>query len=433
MLRIASVSVCSLMLCLSAHAADWSQFRGPETSGVIEGPEVPTNWSSEANLRWRTELPGKGSSSPIIVGDRIFLTAYTGYGIDPASPGDPKDLQRHLLAFDRITGKELWRRSVGATANEDPYQGFITQHGYASTTPVSDGELVYVVHGKAGLFAYDMSGELVWNIDLGQQSDPAKWGDGSSPILVGDVLVVDANVMGNRLLGLDKRTGNQLWAITDPNFTNGWSTPTPVTIDGQTLVLFNLPKVVIAVDPKSGQEAWRIDSPLDDAACGCIAVAEDKAFWMGSRAGRGIGIRLKPADGKPAGSVLWQSNLRSGICSPLAIKDKLYWCTGGIFYAADLQTGEYVFKERLPRLQGATGGFPNADYSSPIAVSGKMIQFTRNGESYVIEPGEKFNLISHNPPFDGDPSAFSSTPAASNGELFVRSESFLYCIGRPAL
>ncbi|MEM8667952.1 MAG: PQQ-binding-like beta-propeller repeat protein [Planctomycetota bacterium] len=433
MLRSFALSICGLLIGSAVLAEDWSQFRGPNTSGTIEGPAVPSKWSSTENLRWRTELPGKGSSSPIIVGDRIFLTAYTGYGIDPTSPGDASALQRHLLAFDRATGKELWRQSVGATPKEDPYTGFITQHGYASSTPVSDGELVYVVHGKAGLFAYDFDGQLAWNIDLGQKSDPFKWGDGSSPILIGDVLVVDANVMGNQLLGLDKKTGKQLWAISDSKFTNGWSTPTPVTIDGQTLALFNLPSVVLAVDPKTGKEAWRVDSPLNDSACGCIAIANDQAFWMGSRAGRGIGVRLKATDGEPAGSVLWQSNLRSGICSPLALEGQLFWCTGGIFYAANIETGEYTYKERLPRFAGATGGFPNADYSSPIAVAGKIIQFTRNGESYVIEPGESFSLVSHNPAFKDDTSAFSSTPAASNGQLFVRSESYLYCIGTPAL
>ncbi|WP_149497053.1 outer membrane protein assembly factor BamB family protein [Roseiconus lacunae] len=430
MFRQLCFAVCAVLTCSIAPAADWSQFRGPATSGKIEGPAVPTEWSSEKNLRWKTELPGKGTSSPIIVGNRVFLTAYTGYGIDRENPGDPKDLQRHLLAFDRTTGTELWRQSVGAADNEDAYQGFITQHGYASSTPVSDGQMVYVVHGKAGLYAYTVDGELAWNIDLGQKSDPAKWGDGASPILVGDVLVVDANVMGNQLLGIDKRTGNQRWAISDPKFTNGWSTPTPVTIDGQQTVLFNLPNTVIAVDPATGQERWRVDSPLDDAACGCIAVSGDRAFWMGSRAGRGVGVRLAPSDGKPSGSVLWQTNLRSGICSPLAVNEQLYWCTGGIFYSADVDTGEYVYKERLPRMKGATGGFPNADYSSPIAVAGKIIQFTRNGESYVVEPGEELTLVSHNPPFEGDSSAFSSTPAASDGELFVRSESYLYCIAK---
>ena len=125
---------------------------------------------------------------------------------------------------------------------------------------------------------------------------------------------------------------------------------------------------------------------------------------------------------------LWQTRLRSGIGTPIIVGNHMYWTSGGVFYAADLATGDYVYKQRLPRLGGPTGGFPNADYSSPIATGNRIIQFTRNGESYVIEAGDQFQLVAHNPAFADDDSAFSATPAISDGELFVRSESYLYCV-----
>ena len=131
-------------------------------------------------------------------------------------------------------------------------------------------------------------------------------------------------------------------------------------------------------------------------------------------------------------NTLWQTRLTAGISTPVILGDNFYWTTGGIFFAARLATGEYVYKQRLPRLSGPTGGFPNADYSSPIAVGGNIVLFTRNGESYVIKPGDEFQIVAHNPAFDGDTKRFSATPAASDGELFVRSESNLYCIADPS-
>lgn len=418
---------CWLAMAFADAAQDWTRFRGPEGSGRIDGPMTPVEWSSSKNLVWRTPLPGKGSSSPIVRGNYIFLTAYTGYGLDIAEPGDPKDLVRHLLAFDRNTGKELWRASVASNGEEDPYRGFITQHGYASSTPATDGERVYVLLGKSGLYAFDLAGNELWNLDVGQKSDPAKWGDGTSPIVVGDQVVLDAGVLGNHLLGIDKSNGEQIWSIENADFTNCWATPTPIRVGNAELVLFNVPNQVVAVDPSTGKEVWSAASPLKDASCGSIVMDGSTAYLMGSREGHATAIDCSPnAEDK---RVVWKTRLRSGIGTPVILGDSMYWAQGGIFCAANLASGEYVYKERLPRLGGPSGGFPNGNYSSPVAVGDHIIQFTRNGESYVIRPGAEFDLVAHNPPFEGDESAFSATPAISDGQLFVRSEEFLYCIG----
>ncbi|MEM1452776.1 MAG: hypothetical protein AAGI22_26970, partial [Planctomycetota bacterium] len=170
--------------------------------------------------------------------------------------------------------------------------------------------------------------------------------------------------------------------------------------------------------------------PLDDSTCASIVTADGKGYVMGTRRGRGMAFDCTP---EPGGGdrVLWKRNIRSGICTPILVGGGMYWCTGGILMGADVETGDYLYRERLPRLDGPTGGFPNADYSSPVAVGDLIVQFTRSGESYVVRAGEEFDLVAHNPAFDGDESAFSSSPAVSNGELFVRSEAFLYCISAP--
>jgi outer membrane protein assembly factor BamB len=356
------------------------------------------------------------------------VTCYTGYGLDLKNPGNPAELVRHLIALDRSTGKEVWRASVPSSAEEDPYRGFITQHGYASSSPVADGERVFVLFGKSGLFAYDREGKQLWQANLGTQSDPAKWGDGSSPIVFGDLVIVDAGVLGNRFVGVNKATGQIVWSVEDPSFTNCWSTPTHVQVDGKDQILFQLPKKVMAVDPSEGKTLWSAASPLEDAACGSIVTKDGNAYLMGSRAGHAMAIKCGGSGDVSDTNTLWKTRLQAGICTPLIVGDALYWTTGGIFFAARLADGEYVYKKRLPRIGQPTGGFPNADYSSPIAVGQKIVLFTRSGESYVIAAGDEFRLLAHNPAFEGDTSAFSATPAVSDGELFVRSESNLYCI-----
>ncbi len=311
------------------QAADWNRFRGPQGGGVVEDATIPMTWSRESNLKWKAPLPGKGSSSPVVDHDRVYVTCYTGYGIDPSNPGEPQDLVRHLLAIDRSSGNEIWRKSIASTADEDPYQGFITQHGYASSSPATDGERVYALLGKSGLYAFSRDGEQLWHVELGQKSDPAKWGDGSSPIVVGDLVIVDAGVLGNHFVGIDKQTGEKVWSVADPGFTNGWATPTEVFVDGQVQVLFNVPKKILSIDPLTGTTLWSADSPLDDAACGSIVTKDGVAFLMGSRAGRAMAVKCDGSGDVSETGTLWQKQMRSGICTPLIVGDNMYWTSGG--------------------------------------------------------------------------------------------------------
>ena len=220
-------------------------------------------------------------------------------------------------------------------------------------------------------------------------------------------------------------TGEVRWQIEDPSFTNCWSTPTVARTDAGTQILFQVPKQVMGVDPSNGKRLWEAESPLDDATCASIVTDGRRAFLMGSRAGHGLGLRL--TDGGV--DVLWQKSIRSGIDTPLLIDNRLYWQSNGVFMAADARTGEYLYRERLPSDGDATT-FPNVDYSSPVAVGDKIIVFIRNGESFVIQAGNEFELLHHNPAFQEDGSAFSGTPAIGSDDLFVRSANYLYRVTR---
>ena len=163
-------------------AADWPRFHGADGSGVSldKGP-TPTKWSETENLKWKAKLPGPGSSSPIVIGQRVVVTCWSGYGADPANEGEESDLRRHVVCLDRDTGKVLWDQVVEPVLPEDPYSGQFTQHGYASHTPVSDGKQIYVFFGKTGVLAFDLEGKKLWQTSVGTGSGFARLGHGFQP------------------------------------------------------------------------------------------------------------------------------------------------------------------------------------------------------------------------------------------------------------
>ena len=176
----------------SVFRENWPGYRGPRGSGISSEAGVPLSWSETENLVWKTELPGPGSSSPIVWGDRVFVTAYSGYG-DDSSDGDLLTLDRHLLCLSVTDGTIIWQKKFPAPLPEDTYEGFISEHGYASHTPVTDGENIYAFFGKGGLIAFDFEGNELWKKDLGSRLSSKGWGSSSSPILHGDSVIVNAN------------------------------------------------------------------------------------------------------------------------------------------------------------------------------------------------------------------------------------------------
>lgn len=178
----------------SAVGSDWLRFRGPNGTGISPDTKAtPVTWSSTENLKWKVVLPGAGVSSPIVVGDRVFVTCYSGYGMSRESPGNQKDLKRHLVCVDRTTGSILWQKSFDPHLPEDQFSGAgVPEHGYASHTPVSDGERIYAFFGKSGVHAFDLDGKELWRAAVGTGSDPRRWGSSSSPIVFEKTLIVAA-------------------------------------------------------------------------------------------------------------------------------------------------------------------------------------------------------------------------------------------------
>ena len=227
-----------------AHpAGDWSCFRGPGGMGVSDAKGLPVSWSDTQGIAWKTALPGPGASSPIVFKDRAYVTCYTGYLIPGQPGGSLEQLKRHLIAVRLSDGGILWNQAVAAKL---PEESQIRDHGYASSTPVADAERVYVFFGKSGVFAFDHEGKQVWQADVGSKT--CGWGSAASPVLYGDLVIVNASVESESLVALDRKTGQETWRVS--GIKQSWNAPVLVsTAAGKTELVLGIMGKVLGFDP----------------------------------------------------------------------------------------------------------------------------------------------------------------------------------------
>lgn len=422
----------SLPVAVSAcFAADWARFRGENGSGVSkDSAAVPTTWSDTENLKWSVELPGPGLSSPIVVGDRVFVTSWTGYAAGPDSSENQDQLKRALVCIDRGSGEIVWTRSVDAVLPEDDYQGMFAENGYASHTPVSDGERVYCFFGKSGVVAFDMAGNQLWQTSVGTGRDPRRWGSASSPILYGDLLIVTAAAESESLVGLNKSTGEEVWKQEASSLAGTWSTPVLAKVDDErTDLVLGAPFEMWGMNPETGKLRWFCEAGESNSVTASVVVSEGPdatVYRLGGRDSGSLAVRVGGKGDVSDSHVRWRGDHRAGIGSPVLHNGRLYWIARGIANCIDTQTGEEIYKKRLPA-SGIGGGVRGSDYASPIAADGKLYYVTRGGIGYVMKLGDDFEIIATNR-FASDDGEYSATPAVSDGELFIRSTRKLYCV-----
>lgn len=223
-------------------------------------------------------LPGPGSSSPIVVGDRIYVTCWTGYGAS-RDANSQADLRRHLICIDRHTGKTVWSKAVEPELPEDRYGGMFAQHGYASHTPVSDGKRVYVFYGKTGVLAYTMDGEQVWHTKVGSGLDQRGWGSSCSPILYKNLVIVTASAESKSMVALDKDTGKEVWKCEAGGFGSTWGTPILVEVDKErTDLVLGVPFEIWGFNPDTGKLRWFCEGLQNDSYCSSV-VAHDGVIY----------------------------------------------------------------------------------------------------------------------------------------------------------
>ena len=450
------------LLAAPAFAGDdsnWPRFRGPDgTSIAPDSASPPVEWdgASGKNVAWQTPLPGPGSSSPVVWGDAVFLTCYTGYGTEsgggfnaqPEAGSSPDDLVRHLLRLDRESGEIVWTASVPAgdgegDAEPDEYRGFISEHGYATSTPVTDGERVYVLFGKSGVLAYDFGGNELWRQSVGTESGPRGWGSGASPILYedkagGSILIVNASEESQSVRGLDPATGEQLWMAEAAMLEQSWTTPIVRTAaadsphPGRAELLLPVPDELWGMDPATGKVLWYAEIPVDGSACTSPVAADGTAYVVGGRQGGSAAVRLGGSGDVTETARAWTSRNGSYVPSPVLLPAgygtgdaklpaaRLFWFTDqGLAFAVDPATGAATYRARMP------GGGRTGAYASPVAAAGKLFVLTRDGDTHVVTPGDTLRVDRVNS-LGPEAGRCNATPAVSGDSLFVRSDRFAW-------
>jgi outer membrane protein assembly factor BamB len=426
MILLASVAA---LTCFSG--ADWPQFRGPDGTGSCPDEKVLTQWSDEEGITWKTALPGPGSSSPIIQGDRIFVTCYSGYGESRDNVGDIDNLKRHLVCLDRKSGKILWQKTVDAVMPEDPYSGMgVPEHGYASNTPVVDSERVYAFFGKTGVFAFDLDGKQLWQVDVGRESGNRRWGSAASLIQYKDYVIVNASEESQSIRALDKATGKEVWKAEASMLELVYATPLIVDLpDGQQELVIGVPNEAWALRPDTGKIKWYCATPVGGNVSPCPVAADGMVYILGGYPRQGtVAIRTGGEGDVTDSHLVWESTNSSYIPSAVMHENRLHWVAdNAIAYCLDAKTGDVVYRERLSGTASGRGrGKPF--YASTILIGEHLYAVSRTGGTYVLAVGPEFEVVAHNK-IESDTSQFNGTPAVCRGQLFLRSDRFLYCIG----
>jgi outer membrane protein assembly factor BamB len=413
---------CVLLVMLAAVApvavADWREFRGPNRSGVSDAKDVPTTWDAKTNILWKAPLPGPGTSSPVLFGARVYLTCYTGYGLDVKDRGDSKNLKRHLLCINRADGKIVWDVPAPAKVAEPGYGGFLALHGYASSTPAVDADGVYVYYGASGLAAYSHEGKLKWEKSCGTKH-AEDWGSATSPVLYKDLVIVHADVESETIYAFDRKTGDEVWKrkFTPDANASQHTRATPLIVKrpgGDELIIHSRMTWVSSLDPNSGKVLWEYKGTKNYQHASIVTDGELLFALTYQHA-----VALKP-DGKMA----WELNRGTEICSPICHGGHLYWTDeqSGVAYCIDAKTGKSVYQERLAPAPGRI-------YAAGVLAGGRIYYVSREKGTYVLEAKPKFELVAHNV-IEDDKSAFNATPALEDGRIYLRSDKCLYCIGK---
>lgn len=447
---------CLMMVLTTATAvsgSDWTRFRGPNGTGVSPGDSTPpTTWSDSENVKWKVKLPGPGLSSPIIVDDRIVLTCWTGYAAGGDDQGSIEDMKRQVVCIDRKTGDTIWTHSEDPVLPEDNYRGMFAENGYASHTPVTDGERVYAFFGKTGVVALNLSdGKKLWQKSVGENLEGKGWGSASSPIFHNGLVIVSAFIEGDAMVAFVGETGELAWEQKTPGYSSNWSTPVLVEANDRVDLVMAVPGEVWGLNPMNGKLRWYSEVPGSDSARASVVANGETVVAMAGGRGANTSIAVK-AGGKGAAEPIWTGRDVSSTGTPVIYDGRMYLVSNKVVTSVDMATGKRVAQVRLtgasapaassdrgsggrPEGGGGRGGYGGGgrggpggqDYSSPVLAGSHLYYTSRSGDVFVVELGDEAKQVARNK-FEADAGEYSSTPAISNGELFIRSSTTLYCV-----
>jgi outer membrane protein assembly factor BamB len=416
--RIAICLVAVAAVAHTARGADWSQFRGPGGLGISAEQGLPVEWSAEKNIAWHIKLPGAGAACPVTHGNRVFVTCYSGYGLDAKEPGNMDDLRRHLLCLDRATGDTLWAKEFKPLLPEHKYAGEGSYHGYAASTPLVDGDRLYVFFGKSGVYCFDLDGNEIWHEHVGKNTNG--WGSGTSPTVYKNLLIVNASVECGALVALEKTTGKEKWKT--PRISAAWNTPILVAAEKSQELVVSVQDRVIGIDPENGKELWYAEG-VHRYVCPSV-VAHDAVVYAIGGGSTSLAVKAGGSGEVTKTHGVWRINKGSNVGSPIYHDGHLYWASdsGGVVVCQEAATGKVVYNERLKPDAGQI-------WASPILADGKLYFVSKEKGIYIVAAQPKFQQLAHNV-IAGDTSRSNASLAASDGQLFLRNDQYLYCIGK---
>jgi outer membrane protein assembly factor BamB len=429
--------VWALCFATAVFAADndWFRWRGVNENGMARG-DAPLQWSDSSNIAWKVPIPGRGNSSPVIWGDKIFLTSAVPAAAPAAAPAEPpapgqkqrgpgggagvgREYKFTVLCLDRRNGKVLWER-VAKVAT--PHEGYHGRYGsFASNTPVTDGKLVYAFFGSRGLYAYDLNGKLVWEKQFEPMRMRNQFGEGAAPALDDGVLYLKFDQeQGSFIVAVDAKTGKDLWRATRDE-ESSWSQPLVLSHQGRKQVVVSASRKVRSYEAASGKVLWEAAGLGTNVIPAPVTTGDMVLVMSGHRSPNLMAIRLgQEGDLTGTDAIVWTNDRgNSYTASPVLHDDKLYFVTdNGMLSCLNARTGEaYYRQQRLPK--------PYNFKASPVGANGKLYLATEDGDVVVVKMGEQYEVLATNTLTD---QMFVATPAIAGGSLYLRSQDTLFCI-----
>ncbi len=427
------------LITTAGNSSNWSQWRGPEGTGISTETNLPVEWGVNKNIKWKTAIPGRGHSSPIVWGTKVFLTTdidgpvvpgakAVDHKIDgqpfvhPDSVGADRKHTFKVLCLDRHTGRILWEQTA--------YQGIVydgrhRKGSYASPTPTTDGTRVYAWFGAEGdgLYCYDFNGKLLWKTTLGKIASIGM-GPGTSPVIHDNIVILQCdedNGEKSFIVGIDKKTGKEVWR-TPRQVQISWATPLIVRQGQRAEIITSGNEWIISYDPKTGKELWKMKGHGSNAIATPLVGHGMVYVYAGFPVKKTYAIKLG-ASGDITGSpnMVWQYDKGTAyVPSSILYGDYLYLMSDrGILTCLDAKTGKIVYEGgRIP--------IPATFTASPVAFDGKILLTSEDGDTYIIKAGAKHEVLATNP--IGEP--VYASPAISDGMIFIRGEKNLYGIGK---
>ncbi len=414
MLRTSSICCWILLITSSLGAENWPGWRGPQGIGTTTETGFPLQWSQEKNIRWRVALPGPGNSTPIVWADRVFVTCATDKG-----------KQRSLICFDRKTGKQQWKQSVAYEAVEVTHK----TNPQCASSPVTDGQQVVAWFGSAGLCAYTMEGKQLWKRDLGKFDHI--WGTASSPIIFEDLVILNGGPgLRSFWIAIDKKTGQDAWRWEPPEaksvkvdeFRGSWSTPVIHGTGTDALMFLSMPMRLYAVEPRTGKVRWSCGG-LSKLVYTSPLVTRDTVTVMCGYHGPSLTVRRGGKGDVTASHRLWlledKQHNPQRVGSGVVVGDHVYILNEpGIAWCMELKTGKKLWQQRLGK---------GNSWSSMCYIEGRLYIVNTAGTTFVLEPSpEACKVLAENPLDE----LTRGSQAFSQGQIFVRTYEHLVCIGK---